>query len=76
MAGKKPRKPRQSGSETRRANALVRMDDELVAKARKLAALRGTTMSEMFVSILRPIIDREWTRTVRQLKEDEGKAIN
>ena len=49
----------------------IRMDDELCEKARKLAALRGVSMAEMFSDALRPWIDREWKKEVRQLKEDE-----
>lgn len=61
-----------SGSETRRYNSLVRMDDDLVAKAKKLAALRGVSMAEMFCEVLRPWVDREWSKEVRKLKEDEA----
>jgi hypothetical protein len=59
-------------SEKRKFNTLVRMDDELCEKARKLAALRGVSMAEMFASVLRPWVDREWSKEVRKLKEDEG----
>lgn len=65
VAKKKP-------SEKRRHNTLVRMDDELCEKARKLAALRGTSMAEMFTEVLKPWVDREWTKEVRKLKENEG----
>jgi len=58
-------------SEKRKYNTLVRMDDELCEKARKLAMLRGTNMAEMFTTILRPWVDREWTKEVRKLKEEE-----
>lgn len=61
-------------SESRRFNTLVRMDDELCDKARKLAALRGISMAEMFVEVLRPWVDREWSKEVRKLKEDEGQG--
>lgn len=58
-------------SDKRRNNALVRMDDELVEKARKLAALRGTSMTDMFTEVLRPWVDREWAKEVRKLKEGD-----
>jgi hypothetical protein len=57
----------------RRFNTLVRMDDELCDMARKLAALRGTSMAEMFAEMLRPLVKREWTKEVRKLKEEEGQ---
>lgn len=61
-------------SESRRFNTLVRMDDELCEKARKLAALRGLSMAEMFVQVLRPWVDREWSKELKRQIEEEGKA--
>lgn len=61
-------------SEKRRFNTLVRMDDDLCDKAKKLAALRGTSMAEMFTEVLRPWVDREWSKEVRKLKEEEGEG--
>jgi hypothetical protein len=60
-------------SEQRRFNTLVRMDDELCEMGRKLAALRGTSLAELFTETLRPIIKREWSKEVRKLKEEEGR---
>lgn len=60
-------------SEKRRYNTLVRMDDELCDRARKLAALRNTSMAEMFTEMLRPLVDREWAKEVRKLKEEQGQ---
>jgi predicted ATPase len=60
-------------SESRRFNTLVRMNDELCDKARKLAALRGISMAEMFTDVLRPWVDREWSKEVKRLAEEEGK---
>lgn len=59
-------------SEKRRHNTLVRMDDELCDLARKLAALRSTSMAEMFAEVLRPWVQREWAKEVRKLKEEQG----
>ena len=61
-------------SEKRKFNTLVRMDDELCDKARKLAALRGVSMAEMFASVLRPWVDREWSKEVRKLKDEEAEV--
>lgn len=62
-------------SEKRKFNTLVRMDDDLCSKARKLASLRGTSMAELFSELLTPLVDREWakevTKEVRKLKGDE-----
>jgi predicted transcriptional regulator len=60
-------------SEKRKFNTLVRMDDDLCDRARKLAALRNMSMAEMFASVLRPWVDREWAKEVRKLKEGEGE---
>lgn len=58
-------------SEKRKFNTLVRMDDEMCEKARKLAALRGVSMAEMFCEVLQPWVDKEWTKEVRKLKEED-----
>lgn len=58
-------------SESRRFNTLVRMDDELVEKAKKVAALKGISLAEFFSDALRPIVDREMAREVKKLVKDE-----
>ena len=63
-------------SEKRKFNTLVRMDDTLCEKARKLAALRGESMAEMFTEVLRPWVDKEWSKEVRKLKETEAPPEN
>ena len=60
-------------SEKRKFNTLVRMDDDLCEKARKLAALRGASMAEMFAAVLRPWVDKEWSKEVRKLTADENQ---
>lgn len=57
-------------SESRRFNTLVRMDDEVCEIARKIAALRGVSMAEMFADWLRPIVAREWSKEVRKIKDE------
>lgn len=54
-------------SESRKFNTLVRMDDDLCRKARKLAALRETSMAEMFAAVLGPWVDREWAKETKKL---------
>lgn len=61
-------------SESRRYNTLVRLDDEVAAKARKVAALKGVSLAEMFSSILGPIVDREFAREVAKLTRDAGRT--
>jgi len=58
--------------EKRRATTHMRIDAALYAKAQKLAALRELNVSEMLEEVLRPWVDREWTKEVRRLKEEEG----
>ncbi len=68
-------KKRASGSETRRYNTLVRMDDELCEMGRKLALARGVSMAEMFTDVLRPWVVREWTKEVaKEAKKLAGGA--
>lgn len=64
--------PKKKSSEKRKFNTLVRMDDELCEKARMLATHRKTSMAEMFSEMLRPVVDREYSKMVRKLKEDEA----
>jgi hypothetical protein len=61
-------------SESRRYNTLVRMDDDLCAKAKRLAVMRGVSMAEMFTHVLRPWVDREWSKEVKKMKEEEDKG--
>lgn len=56
-------------SESRKYNTLVRMDDEVCAKGKKLAALRGVSMAELFSDILGPILDEEWAKEVTKEAE-------
>jgi Arc/MetJ family transcription regulator len=59
-------------SESRRFNTLVRLDDDLVERAKKVAALKGTSLAEYFSDTLRPIVDRDLSREVKKLAKDEG----
>lgn len=62
-------------SESRKFNTLVRLDDTLVEKAKKVAALRGISLAEYFSDTLRPIVDRDMSREVKKLaRDEEGKA--
>lgn len=62
-------------SESRRFNTLVRMDDEMCRKAKKLAALRETSMAELFASILGPWVDREFAKEVsKETKKLKGES--
>lgn len=53
-------KKRPSGSEKRKMNTLVRLDDELCETGKKLALLRGTSLGELFTGILKPVVEREY----------------
>jgi hypothetical protein len=59
-------------SESRRFNTLVRLDDELVETAKKVAALKGISLAEYFSDVLRPIVDRDLSREVKKLSRGEG----
>lgn len=58
--------------EKRPRNPHVRMEAALYAKAKKLAALRGVNLSDMIAEVVRPWVDREWSKEVKKLKEEEG----
>lgn len=52
---------------TKGRTTLVRMDDELVEKARKVAALRRIGLGEYLASLLRPLVKRDLEREARKL---------
>jgi predicted HicB family RNase H-like nuclease len=60
-------------SESRKFNTLVRFDDDLAAKARKVAALKGISLAEYLVDIVRPIVDRDMTKEIKKLSKEEGE---
>jgi hypothetical protein len=64
-------KKKASGSETRKFNTLVRMEDELIEKAKKLAAIRGISLGELFSPVLWPFVDRELKKEGRKLAGDD-----
>jgi hypothetical protein len=51
----------------------VRVDADLVAKARYLAAGEGLELSAYVSGLLRPIIDREFKKAGRELLNEEEK---
>jgi hypothetical protein len=57
----------------KKRTTLVRMDDELVEKAKKVAALRGISLGEFFFGYLKPIVDREFSKEVKKLSKEEGQ---
>jgi predicted DNA binding CopG/RHH family protein len=59
-------------SESRKYNTLVRLDDEMVEKAKKVAALKGITLAEYFSDILRPVVNRDLTKEAKKLAKEEG----
>jgi hypothetical protein len=61
-------------SESRQYNTLVRMDDHLAAKAKKVAALKGISMAEYFAVILEPIVDRDLTKEVGKLVQEQEQS--
>ena len=58
-------------SESRRFNTLVRLDDDLVEKGKKVAALKGISLAEYFSDVLRPIVDRDMAKEVKKLASKE-----
>lgn len=59
-------------SESRRFNTLVRMDDELVERAKKVAALKGTSLAEYFGAVLTPIVAKDLAKEAKKLAEAEA----
>jgi hypothetical protein len=62
-------------SESRRYNTLVRLDDEVAELGKKVAALRGVSLAELFSDILRPAMVREFGKEVAKLtRDDKGES--
>lgn len=51
----------------------VRIDADLVAKARYLAASEGVELSAYVSGLLRPLIEREFKKAGRELMGDDEK---
>lgn len=69
---KTPKK--QSGSETRKYTALVRMDREVADEVKRAAEFKGLSMAEFLTETLRPIakkINDEWARKRLEAKGDK-----
>jgi hypothetical protein len=64
---------KRSGSESRRLNTLVRLDDELVERGKAVAGMKGISLGEYFSAILRPVVERDRKREARKiLGQPEG----
>ncbi|MDR3638670.1 MAG: hypothetical protein P4L84_32995 [Isosphaeraceae bacterium] len=63
----RPKKPGGEGT-------LVRIDSDIVSKARYLSARSGEPISEMFSKTLRPVIDKLWAQATREVLEAERQA--
>lgn len=51
----------------------VRIDADLVTKARYLAAQRGAAVSELLSDLLRPMIDREFRKAAKELMTEDDQ---
>jgi hypothetical protein len=53
---------------------VVRIESDLVAKGRYLAICKGMELSAYLSELLRPIIEREFKKAGRELREEEEKT--
>lgn len=67
-------KKKASGSETRKFNTLVRMEDELIEKAKVIAAIKGVSLGELFSPVLWPFVEKEWKKQGRKMIGDETEG--
>lgn len=65
--GGRPKKPSGEGT-------LVRIDSDIVSRARYLSAQMDVPMSELLSGILRPEIDRRFRDVTRKVLEDEQRG--
>lgn len=59
-----------NGRKFGRRTAMVRIDEDVVCACRKLAALKGTTMTEFMSAGLRPIVFAALDREIKGLATD------
>jgi predicted HicB family RNase H-like nuclease len=60
----RPKKPGGEGTQ-------VRIDTDLVTKARYVAARQGVSLSELLSGWIRPIAEREFRKAGKEIFEDE-----
>lgn len=60
-------KKKSSGSEVRRFNTLVRLDDAVAEKARKVAALKNISIGEYLSEMIGPLVDRDAEAEARKM---------
>lgn len=60
----RPRKPTGEGTQ-------VRIDADLVTKAKYLAAQKGMHTSQLISDLLRPVVEREFKKAARDLIDDD-----
>jgi predicted HicB family RNase H-like nuclease len=65
-------KKKQSGSEKRQFNTLVRMEDELAERAKKVAALKGVSLGQYVSDALLPIVERDLQREIKKLSGSDS----
>lgn len=61
-------RPKKPGGE----GGVVRIDPDLITKAKYLAAKKGVPMSDFLSQLIRPVVEREMRKAGRELMEDEG----
>lgn len=61
-------------SESRRYNTLVRLDDELAEKTKKVAALRGQSVAEYISDALWPIVNRDLVKEIKKLAGEQEES--
>jgi hypothetical protein len=57
----------------RRADKAVKIARDLATKAKVIADTRGETIAEYLSAILRPHIDKDWPKAVKQLDQPPPK---
>lgn len=65
---------KRSGSESRKYGTLVRLADDVVADAKAVASLRGTSMAEYLSDTLRPILKRALTDELKRRIGGENRS--
>jgi hypothetical protein len=54
--------------------ATVKVDRDLLIKAKTIAGRRRITVADYFSELLRPHVDKDWAKEIRQMQKEEQEG--
>lgn len=62
------------GMAKKREDTSVKMPRDIVLKAKIVAGKKGITLAEYFGDMVRPIVQRDWQKTIQQISDEEQES--